>query len=408
MFIGRLPPLRRTARGALALAGLCVLGGCVFGGGSPPRYGHPLLVNQVVRILNVDEPTPAYYRERARLEVMGPELDPVLIRLVQDEEADDHVRANAAILLADRGTPGTVEVLRRQLATSRSDVLRAAAVRTLQRYAADSTGVRAALRAAAADRSATVRLNVLQRLDVEDAPLVRGLLARESDAQVRTIARQLLEVLEARGARLVRDPRGDLRTSGREGYPQIVFHPTTVDSAAGVEVGALWVELPGASSLVPLAQEVEVVDEVVPAFFDPGRSIVVYESGDEVRVRDLRSGLMRSLGPGVAPRVIPFSEYVVYVRQVGDAVPGGAGAPATVRYEVVRASFSAGGPEVIGRVQATTDPQVHAGASPVRWMVVGEARDGFVLRAPGLTTFVLPGPFGGQGPAREQGMENRE
>jgi hypothetical protein len=391
--------LARSARGAIALAVLAVLGGCFFGRGDPPRPGGPLLLNQVVRILNVDQPTPAYYRERARLETMGPALDTVLVRLVQDENADDHVRANAADLLADRDTPGTVELLRRQLATSRSDVLRAAAVSTLQRYAADSAGVRPALRAAASDRSATVRLNVLQRLDVEDAPLVRGLLARESDPQVRTIARHLLDLLEARGARLVRDPRGDLRTSGREGYPQIVFHPSSVDSAAGVETGALWVEMPGASSLVPLAQEVEVVDEVVPAFFDPARSVVVYEAGQEVRVRDLRSGETRSLGPGVAPRVIPFTESVVFVRAVPNGVqPGQAGA---VQYDVVRASFSGAGTQVIGRVQASVAPEVHRGASPVRWMVVGEARNGFELRAPGLSTFVLPGPFETPAPPRD-------
>lgn len=390
MLFPRTHSLRRTARVALALAGLAVLGGCFFGRGDPPRPGGPLLLNQVVRILNVDNPTPAYYRERQRLEAMGPELDTVLVRLVENENADDHVRANAATLLADRGTPGTVQLLRRQLASSRSDVLRAEAVRILGRYVADSVGVRAVLRAAAGDRSANVRLNVLQRLDVEDAPLVRGLLARESDPQVRTIARQLLELLEARGARLVRDRRGDLRTSGREEYPQIVFHPSSVDSAAGVETGALWVELPGASSLVPLAQEVEVVDEVVPAFFDPARTIVVYEAGREVRVRDLRSGETRSLGPGVAPRVIPFTEHVVFVRPVTELQPGQAG---PIEYEVVRASFSAGGPQVIGRLQATVQPDVHRGASPVRWMVVGEARNGFELRAPGLSTFVLPGPF---------------
>jgi hypothetical protein len=394
MSFGRTFSLHRMARSALALAGLCVLGGCgLVNRAPPPRYGRPLLVNQVVRILNVDEPTPAYYRERERLVVMGPELDAVLVGLIRDESADDHVRANAAELLADRDAPGTVDLLRVQLAGSGSDVLRAASVRILQRFAVDSAGARQAIRAAATDRSARVRLNVLQRLDVEDAPLVRALLAREGDAQVRTIARQLLELLEPRGARLVRDPRGDLRSSGRENLPQIVFHPTTRDSADGVEVGALWVELPGESSLVPLAQDVEVVDGVVPAFFDPARAIIVYEAGREVRVRDLRSGESRSLGEGLAPRVIPFTEYIVFVREV----PGGRRTDpqgTVVDYEVLRASFSAGGPEVIGRLSARVRPDVHRGASPVRWMVVGEGREGFVLRAPGVEpTFVLPGPF---------------
>lgn len=393
MPFARTLPLRRMARSALALAGLAALGGCALvQRNPPPRYGDRLLVNQVVRILNVDEPSPAYFRERARLEVMGPELDAVLIGLVDDEQADDHVRANAALLLVDRRAPGTMHLLRRQLAASNSDVLRAAAVRGLQRFAPDSSGARNAVRAAAGDASATVRLNVLQRLDVEDAPLVRALLAREGDPRVRTIARQLLELLEARGARLVRDPRGDLRTSGRENSPQIVFHPTWRDPAGAVEVGGLWVEMPGESSLVPLAQEVEVVDEVVPAFFDPGRTIIVYETQREIFVRDLRSQGTRSLGAGVAPRVIPFTDYVVFVRQGPDA-PRPVQDGALVLYEVVRARFAGGEPEVIGRLEAHVRPDVRGGASPVRWMVVGEARDGFVLRAPGMSTFILPGPF---------------
>ncbi|HEU0302684.1 MAG TPA: HEAT repeat domain-containing protein [Longimicrobium sp.] len=385
--------LIRTARGALALAGLAALGGCVLlQPSAPPRYGNRLFVNQVVRILDVEEPSPAFFRERARLEVMGPELDAVLIGLVEDESVDENVRANAVILLADRRAQGSMELLRRQLAGSGSDMVRAAAVRALQRFAADSAGARNALRAAAGDPSALVRLNVLQRLDVEDAPLIRELLAREEDARVRTIARQLLELLEARGAQLVRDPRGDLRTSGREDAPQIVFHPTWRDSLGGVEVGALWVEMPGQPTLVPLAQDVEVVDDVVPAFFDVGRSLVAYEAGREVHVRDLRSGGTRIVGPGVAPRVIPFTDHIVYVRQQAEGWrPVEDGAMAT--YDVMRVALTGGEPEVIGSLQAHVRTDIRRGASPVRWMVVGEARNGFVLRAPGMTTFILPGPF---------------
>jgi hypothetical protein len=390
----RIRPFLRVARGALALAGLAALGGCVLMQPSaPPRYGNRLFVNQVVRILDVEEPSPAYYRQRARLEVMGPELDAVLIGLVEDDAQDENVRANSVILLADRRAAGSMRLLRRQLMASPSDMVRVAAVHGLQRFAADSAGARNALRAAAGDPSALVRLNVLQKLDVEDAPLIRGLLAREEDARVRTIARQLLELLEARGARLVRDPRGDLRTSGREEAPQIVFHPTWRDSPGGVEVGALWVEVPGATGLVPLAQEVEVVDDVVPAFFNVERTLVVFEAGGEIRVRDLRSGATRTVGAGVAPRVIPFTDQIVFVRPVpGTVTP--AGDAATVRYDVVRAGLAGGAPEVIGQLEATVRPDVHASASPVRWMVVGEGRNGgFVLRAPGVTPFELPGPY---------------
>jgi hypothetical protein len=397
----RIHSLLRTVRGALALAGLASLGGCVLLQPSePPRYGNRVFVNQVVRILDVDEPSPAYYRERERLVVMGPELDAVLIGLVEDESQDDNVRANSIVLLADRGAPGSMHLLRRQLTTSASDVVRAAAVRGLQRFAPDSAGARNALRAAAGDPSALVRLNVLSRLEVEDAALIRALLAREDDARVRTIARQLLELLEARGARLVRDPRGDLRTSGREGAPQIVFNPTWRDSLGGVEIGGLWVEMPGSTTLVPLAQEVEVVAEVVPAFFNVERTLVAYEAGGEVRIRDLRpGGGTRVVGAGTAPRVIPFTDHIVFVRPQRDGVKP-VGDAFTVSYDVVRASLVSGGPEVIGRLDARVRPDVHAGASPVRWMVVGETANGFVLRGPGLTSFELPGPYETPAPQR--------
>ncbi|MBW3571992.1 MAG: HEAT repeat domain-containing protein [Gemmatimonadetes bacterium] len=400
-------PFVRTVRGALALAGLASLGGCaLLQRPAPPRYGNPVFVNQVVRILDVEAPSPAFFRERARLEVMGPELDAVLIGLVEDESRDDNVRANSVLLLADRRAPGSMRLLRRQLASSPSEMVRAAAVRGLQRFAPDSAGARNALRAAVGDPSAVVRLNVLQRLDVEEAALIRALLAREDDPRVRTIARQLLELLEARGARLMRDPRGDLRTSGREDAPQIVFHPTWRDVLGGVEIGALWVEMPGSTTLVPLAQNVEVVDGVVPAFFDVARSVVAYEAGGEIRIRDLRTGGTRVVGRGVAPRVIPFTDHIVYVRPQPDGVrPAGDGA--TVAYDVVRVSLVGGEPEVIGRLEAQVRPDVHAGASPVRWMVVGETRSGFVLRGPGVTTFVLPGPY--ETPAgEEQGPGNQE
>jgi hypothetical protein len=396
----RIQSLIRTVRGALALAGLASLGGCVLlQPSAPPRYGNRLFVNQVVRILDVEEPSPAFFRERARLEVMGPELDAVLIGLVEDESQDENVRANSVILLAERRAPGSMNLLRRQLTGSSSDLVRAATVRALQIFAPDSAGARNALRAATGDPSALVRLNVLQKLDVEDAVLIRALLAREDDPRVRTIARQLLELLEGRGARLVRDPRGDLRTSGREEAPQIVFHPTWRDSLGGVEVGALWVELPGNTTLVPLAQDVEVVDGVVPAFFDVARSVVAYEAGPEIRVRDLRTGGTRVLGPGVAPRVIPFTDHIVYVRPRPDGVKP-VGDAATVTYDVVRASLLGGEPEVIGELESRVRPEVHSGASPVRWMVVGETRNGFVLRGPGVRPFVLPGPFEPLAPQR--------
>ncbi|HEY7771154.1 HEAT repeat domain-containing protein [Longimicrobium sp.] len=393
-----MPPHRtlvlcRLARRAFALAGMWALGGCVlWGGPGATRHGSRPMMPDVRRVLDVDEPSPAYFRARARLEVLGPELDAILIGLVEDAEADENVRANAIALLAERRAGGSLDLIRRQLAGSPSDVVRAAAARALQRFLPDSAGARNALRAAAGDPSSLVRLMVLQRLDVEDAPLVRTMVARDDNAEVRTIARQVLELLEARGAPLTRDPRRDLRTSGPEGAPTIVFHPAWADSLGGVQVGALWVEARGSTSLVPLGQQVEVVGNVVPGFFDATRSVVVFEADREIRIRDLRTGNTLTLGPGVAPRVVPFTGGFVFVREVAGARRQLGGDATELDYEVLRASFSGAAPEVIGRITATARPEVRRGASPVRWMVVGEGADGFVLRGPGITPFALPGP----------------
>ena len=388
----------RLARRAFALAGTAALGACAFMGGGGAAYGSRPLRADVTRVLDVDEPSPAYFRERARLEVLGPELDAVLIGLVEDASADDNVRANAIALLADRRAPGSMELIRRELTASGNEAVRAAAARALQRFLPDSAGARNALRAAVGDISPLVRLTVLQRLDVEDAPLVRQLVGREENAQVRTIARQLLTLLEARGAPLARDPRGHLRTSGPEDAPTIVFHPTWADSLGAVQVGALWVEMPGGAGLVPLGQQVEVIGGVVPAFFDATRTVVVYEADREIRIRDLRTGSTVTLGRGVAPRVVPFTDRFVFVREIAGARREVGGDATEIGYEVLRASFSGAAPEVIGRIAATARPEVGRGASPVRWMAVAEAADGFVLRAQGITPFALPGPVEGPFP----------
>ncbi len=376
-----------------ALAALVLLPGCALAGrGGPARQPLERLQIEVVELLDVAEPSPAYYRERARLEVMGSELDEVLIRLVENPDVDENIRANALTLLADRGAPGVVRLARRMLLSSAEDQVRAAAVTGLQRFAADSPQAKNALRAAVGDVSRGVRLVAVQGLDVEDAPLLRALLREEADAQVRLISRQLLTVFESRGAPLLEDERGDLRTSGADTVPRLVFHPVTRDRE-GTSVGAVWVEMPN-STLVPVAQEVEVVANVVPAFFDPPREHVVVETGRTIQVRQLRSGATRSVGPGIAPRVIPFTDRFVYLLEDParrEESPNGT----VLEYRVMRASFTAGEPDEIGRMRALLRADRQRGASPARWMVVGELRQGWVLRGPGLSPFLLPGSADG-------------
>lgn len=382
---------------ALLLLGLAGLGAC-WRGAPPPSTPPQRLANEVREILARGEPSPRFYRERSRLETMGAELDPVLVALVNNPDADETVRANALLLLADRRSPAAVPVLRRVLIGSNDELLRSSAVFGLQKLAGDSPQAAAALRAAIDDPSRKVRLSVLQALDVEDVPLIRALLAREDDPQVRSVARDLVALAESRGAPLRREPDGTYRTTTPEGAPQIVFQPSWRDSVAGVDVGALWVEMPRAR-LVPLAQRVEVVAGVVPAFFSKDRTWVVYEAEREIRLRNLRTGETRVLGPGVAPRVIPFTDLLVFLEERrGARRQGGEGTELT--YEVLRAPFGGGVPERLGRVSAVVRPERHANASPVRWMVVGETPEGFVLRGENMTSFLLPSPFPASPPTR--------
>jgi hypothetical protein len=156
-----------------------------------------------------------------------------------------------------------------------------------------------------------------------------------------------------------------------------------------VEAGALWIELPNAS-LLPLAQGVEVVGRVVPAFFDPSRTAVVFEAGREIRVRDLRTGGTTVIGPGIAPRAIPFTPYFVFAREVqGGRVEERDGGTIAL-YHLFLGAFAGGEPRRVGGLEARMHPSLRGGASPVRVMVVGEGRDGFVLRAPEMTPVPLP------------------
>ncbi len=328
---------------------------------------------------------------------MGQELEPVLVWLVNDRDADETVRTNALLLLADRGSPVAPLVLRRVLLTDPDENLRSSAVFGLQRFAVESPEAATAIRAAIDDPSRRVRMSVLQALDVEDVALIRALLAREEDPQVRSVARELVALAESRGAPLPREADGTYRTTP-QGGAQIVFQPHWSDTLARVEVGSLWVET-SRPRLLPLAQTVEAVNGVVPAFFSKDRNWVVYEAEREIRLRNLRNGEVRVLGPGIAPRVVPFTERFIYLEEVPGVRRSTAGGT-EVTYEVVRAPFGTGSVERLGRLQVVARPERHGNASPARWMVIGETPEGFVLRGEGLRPFLLPIPFPASPPTR--------
>jgi hypothetical protein len=380
---------------ALLVLGLAGLGACWRA--TPPPTPPQRLAHEVRQILGRDEPSPRFYRERGRLEAMGVELEPVLVWLVNDRDADETVRANALLLLADRGSPAAPLVLRRVLLADPDETLRSSAVFGLQRFAANSPEAATAIRAAIDDPSRRVRMSVLQALDVEDVALIRALLAREEDPQVRSVARELVALAESRGAPLPRETDGTYRTTSQGGV-QIVFQPTWSDTLSGVEVGALWVET-SRPRLLPLAQTVEAVNGVVPAYFSRDRTWVVYETERVIRLHNLKTGEVRDVGRGIAPRVIPFTDRFVYLEEVPGLRRSTAGGT-ELTYEVLRVPFGAGVAERMGRLQVVARPERHGNASPARWMVIGETPEGFALRGDGMRPFLLPIPFPASPPTR--------
>lgn len=381
----------RLAERIYALSVLAVV--ALFGCGSNPGPRLPAaqqqLAAEVREILGADWSSAQYQRDRARLAAMGHELDPILVDLIEDTRARTEARADAIVLLADRDSPIAVPMLGRALGYD-AEPLRSAAVLGLSRLAASSEDALELIRAATRDRSRNVRLNALQSLDIREVETIRALLERENDPEVRQVAVQLLSLAEARGAALRRDRRGALRTAGGESEPQIVFRPVSYDTITGVARGDLRLELPDERD-IPIASSALVVRDVVPAFFSPDRSAIVAERAGEVLVVDIETRHVRVLGEGSAPRLIPFTSDFIFVRERPQERMRTAEGFELV-YDVFRGSFDSNQVERVGQLRALEQPETHAGESPIRWMVVGESGEGFVLRGENLQTYPLPSP----------------
>jgi hypothetical protein len=372
---------------AVALPALLALSGCIHR--RPATLSDAAQFQLTIReLLNRDESAPQYHEMRTRVQDMGPEVDAVLSALARDRAVNPVVRANALVLLAERHSPSAFPALQRALAPDSPARLRAAAVFGLQRLTPYVPDAMRLIRASLQDPSRTVRLNALTSLEVTDVESIRAVLEKERDREVRQVAMQLVTIAEARGAPLAADRRGALRTTSGGLDPQIVFRPGPVDPTTGMSVGDLRLELPGALD-VPLTSTARAMGRVVPAFFSPDHAQVVFEDDSGINVLDIPSRNVRSLGAGIAPRVIPFSNQFVFLREE-ERTPAPTGQAASVRYGVFRADFSRGAAEEIGQLQAQIRADLPATYSPVRQIVVAETPEGSVLRGEGVSTFLLP------------------
>ena len=106
--------------------------------------------------------------------------------------------------------------------------------------------------------------------------------------------------------------------------------------------------------------------------------MVVAESDGQIRVIHIASRSVRSVGEGMAPRLIPFSNEFVFLREQSSTTDR-ITQVRTITYELFKGSFIVPTVEPVGPLVAVAQASVNGGASPVSWMVVGDAGEGFVL-----------------------------
>jgi hypothetical protein len=252
------------------------------------------------------------------------------------------------------------------------------------------------------DSSTAVQALALEALAGRDAAVLMEYLGRSPPPQLATVARDLLTVAGQRGDPLEPvDSTGRLERTGPGGHT-LVYRPDQRWEQWELSAGSL--ELVPAGAAPVRIGFVEVAAAVIPAFFSPDGRYLVFESDRTIRVHDVPGATTREVGPGIAPRPIPFTDDFVYMREEeGGRAEMQTGA--RILYDVVRAPFaaSAGGvtmePAVLMTVGANANFEVRGGASPLRWARVVETSPGmFSIIAGNADPIPLPDPFGAFSP----------
>jgi hypothetical protein len=247
-------------------------------------------------------------------------------------------------------------------------------------------------RLALEDAAAEVQAEALHVLGDRDADVLRAFIPRAADEELRIIATDLVRVAEARGARLTGDDQGVLRRETPDGFT-VTFQPRTRWPQWDAAVGTVAVTRAGAA--VATLEGIEAVAGVVPVFFSAEGTHIVFERDRQIVVREVEGAAERVVGPGLAPRVLPFTDDFVFVREAQNGRTD-LRAQMRIMYEVLRVPFAGGEPEVIGGFNALVAHDRHGNYSPVRWMHVEDRGGYFYLAADGFeSVFSLPNPFGG-------------
>jgi hypothetical protein len=313
-----------------------------------------------------------------------------LADVVADSTAPVIVRINAIRLLSDRKVTDMnpfVEGL-----TAADERLRAATVVAIQPYASRWRSLMGMVKEMLNDPSPIVQAKVLETLADTDVDLLRSYAARPRPVALRTIAEDLIRTAEERGAALLPLDSSGVLERISVSKNRLRFRPTTRWRGWDAAVGELSVAAPG-KDFVRISDSVEVVRNIVPAFFSVDGKWLVYEANRQIHVRDLSANTDRVVAAGVAPRIIPFTERFVYLKpgQIQTNVQGTA-----IRYEVRDAAFAPGSDNFLGYITAQAQMAVNGYYSTVRWMRVRETGGTFWLSGDLMDPFKLPNPFASQ------------
>lgn len=310
---------------------------------------------------------------------------PVLLPdLALDSAAPPLARANAVLRMGQQGMP-RFDVYSRTMADADPRV-RGATLGVVGPLATRSPSSAVPILARGlTDPVMGIQAKALQELRDRDLELLRWYIDTDPPQELAEIALATVRFAEARGAPLSPGPDGTLRRVAPAGV-ELVLRPDTL--------WPQWDALMGTLSAAPedgmartLADSVEAVAGIIPAVVDASGRYVALETARRIEVHDLVTGAVRAIGPGLAPRPMPFTPDFLYFQRL----PGTRG-PLELRYEVVRQAFGEGAGMVFDTVIVAARPGLRGGLSPLRWVRVHDRGTRFVLHTDGLHNHVLPSP----------------
>ena len=239
------------------------------------------------------------------------------------------------------------------------------------------------------DTEPGIQAKALQELRDRNLDLIYTYLERNPPPELRDIALQIIRSSQAWGTPVEPESDGTLRRIAPAGA-EIVLRPDRRWPEFEMIVGTLSVTPPGGAPIV-LADSVEALAGVIPAVVDGTGRYVAVETNRRIEVHDLETGTVRDLGTGLAPRPMPFSNDVLYWREIFRFPPQPGGV--TIRYEFVRAPFEGGAPVAFDTADVAARPTLRGFMSPLRWARVVDHGTAFVVWTDGLQGHPLPTPL---------------